>query len=90
MPFIDRKALGGVAGIIGAGGNIGGVIAGFMVKFTGSVPAALFYIGLFVVFAGCCCAAVRFSKEHKEAEQRLYDEAIAQRDAMDSSLATAS
>ncbi len=28
VPFIDRKALGGVAGIIGAGGNVGAVAAG--------------------------------------------------------------
>lgn len=30
VPFIDRKALGGVAGIIGAGGNVGAVAAGFL------------------------------------------------------------
>ncbi|UUZ53939.1 hypothetical protein LP419_36170 [Massilia sp. H-1] len=27
VPFIDNKALGGVAGIIGAGGNVGAVAA---------------------------------------------------------------
>ena len=28
VPFIDRKVLGGVSGIVGAGGNVGGVAAG--------------------------------------------------------------
>ncbi len=32
VPFIDRDALGGVAGIIGAGGNVGAVAAGFLLK----------------------------------------------------------
>ena len=32
VPFIDRNALGGVAGIIGAGGNAGAVAAGFLLK----------------------------------------------------------
>jgi NNP family nitrate/nitrite transporter-like MFS transporter len=32
VPFIDRNALGGVAGIIGAGGNVGAVAAGFLLK----------------------------------------------------------
>jgi NNP family nitrate/nitrite transporter-like MFS transporter len=35
VPFIDRKALGGVAGIIGAGGNVGAVAAGFLMKGLG-------------------------------------------------------
>ena len=37
VPFIDRKALGGVAGIVGAGGNVGAVAAGFLQKSLGSV-----------------------------------------------------
>ncbi|MFM2085233.1 MAG: hypothetical protein RLZZ237_102, partial [Pseudomonadota bacterium] len=35
VPFIDRKALGGVTGIIGAGGNVGAVAAGFLMKGMG-------------------------------------------------------
>ena len=44
-PFIDRKALGGVAGIIGAGGNIGGVAAAFLFKEMGNLPNTLFALG---------------------------------------------
>jgi hypothetical protein len=35
VPFIDKRALGGVAGIIGAGGNVGAVAAGFLMKGLG-------------------------------------------------------
>jgi NNP family nitrate/nitrite transporter-like MFS transporter len=32
VPFINREALGEVAGIVGAGGNVGAVAAGFLLK----------------------------------------------------------
>ena len=89
VPFIDRKALGGVAGIIGAGGNIGAVGAGFLVKATGNLPQALYLLGWIVLACAVCAAAVRFSVKHKQAEQRLYDEALAQRQAQATGLATA-
>jgi NNP family nitrate/nitrite transporter-like MFS transporter len=82
VPFVDRKALGGVTGIVGAGGNAGAVAAGFLLKFTGSLSAALFDIGLIVIVAAFCAAAVRFSQAHKQSEQALYDEAVAQRESV--------
>jgi NNP family nitrate/nitrite transporter-like MFS transporter len=79
VPFVDRKALGGVAGIIGAGGNVGAVAAGFLVKGAGNLPTALFIIGCSVIFCAICAATIRFSPTHKRAEQKLFDEAVAQR-----------
>ena len=78
-PFIDRKALGGVAGIIGAGGNAGGVGAGFLLKATGTLPAALFDLGLIVLACSLCALCVRFSQAHKCCEDALYEQAIAER-----------
>lgn len=79
VPFVDRKALGGVTGIVGAGGNVGAVAAGFLLKAVGSVPAALFDLGVSVLVCSACAAAVRFSRQHKVAEQALYDAAVAER-----------
>ncbi|NKF23445.1 NarK family nitrate/nitrite MFS transporter [Solimonas sp. C16B3] len=79
VPFIDRKSLGGVAGIVGAGGNVGAVAAGFVLKSTGSVQHTFALLGGFVVIASLCAIAVRFSKEHKDSEEKLYQEAVAQR-----------
>ncbi|MEY2937236.1 MAG: hypothetical protein RL033_7985 [Pseudomonadota bacterium] len=79
VPFIDRKSLGGVAGIIGAGGNVGAVLAGFLLKGTGSLDVCFAWLGGIVTFGSLCALAVRFSTAHKENEQRLYDEAVAQR-----------
>jgi len=84
VPFIDRKALGGVAGIIGAGGNVGAVAAGFLMKGVGDTQQTLFILGLFVTASAACAIAVRFSREHKTREERLYQEAVAARAALQS------
>ena len=79
VPFIDRKALGGVAGIIGAGGNVGAVAAGFLMKGVGDVQKTFFYLGAFVVVSAFCAIAVRFTRTHKEFEEKLYQQAVAER-----------
>ena len=82
VPFIDRKALGGVAGIIGAGGNVGAVAAGFLFKGVGSVADSLFYLGWAVLACAVGAALIRFSLKHRQAEQLLYDQAVAERNGM--------
>jgi NNP family nitrate/nitrite transporter-like MFS transporter len=81
VPFVNRRALGGVAGIVGAGGNVGAVAAGFIVKGSPSIQQSLFILGGIVTASAVCALAVRFSHEHKAEERRLFDEAIALRDA---------
>jgi MFS transporter, NNP family, nitrate/nitrite transporter len=79
VPFIDRKSLGGVAGIVGAGGNVGAVLAGFLLKGVGSLEHTFALLGGIVTVTSLCAVAVRFSASHKESEQRLYEEAVAER-----------
>jgi len=81
VPFIDRKALGGVAGIIGAGGNVGAVAAGFLMKGLGDTQQTLTMLGALVTVSALCAIAVRFSPEHKAQEQELHDLALATRNA---------
>jgi NNP family nitrate/nitrite transporter-like MFS transporter len=80
VPFIDRKSLGGVAGIIGAGGNVGAVAAGFLLKGVGNVEQCFGILGGCVIAAAFCAAAIRFTAAHKEREQALYADAIRERD----------
>jgi NNP family nitrate/nitrite transporter-like MFS transporter len=79
IPFVNRQALGGVAGIVGAGGNVGAVAAGFMVKGSSSVAAALFLLGVSVTCSALCALAVRFSQEQKREERELFDAAVSHR-----------
>ncbi len=82
VPFIDRQSLGGVAGIIGAGGNVGAVAAGFLLKGMNDVQSCLMVLGVLVAISAVCAIAVRFSAEHKEREQALFESALNQREAM--------
>lgn len=46
VPLINRKALGAVSGIVGAGGNVGAVSAGFLFKSAGiDWPTAFLFLG---------------------------------------------
>jgi NNP family nitrate/nitrite transporter-like MFS transporter len=67
VPFIDSKALGGVAGIIGAGGNAGAVAAGFLMKGTGNIQQTLSILSALVVISALCAIAVRFTINSTEA-----------------------
>jgi MFS transporter, NNP family, nitrate/nitrite transporter len=51
VPFINTKALGSVAGIVGAGGNLGAVAAGLLFTDLVPWPQALLILGVSVV--GC-------------------------------------
>jgi NNP family nitrate/nitrite transporter-like MFS transporter len=79
IPFVDRKVLGGVAGLVGAGGNLGAVLAGFVNKGVDTPQNALTFLGFVVLAISFSVLLVRFSLAHKLAEQRLLDEAVAQR-----------
>jgi NNP family nitrate/nitrite transporter-like MFS transporter len=70
VPFVNKRALGAVAGIVGAGGNVGAVAAGFLFK-TSSItwPQALLILGCLVFLSSSLAFLVRFS-ERDEATAR--------------------
>ncbi len=61
VPFVAPKALGGVAGIVGAGGNVGAVLAGFLMKGTGDIAQTLTILSMLVLAASLCAIAARFT-----------------------------
>ena len=77
VPFINRKALGSVAGIVGAGGNAGAVAAGFLFRMEGLPwPQALLILGVVVTCTASLTLLVRFSpaaevEAREEMEERL-------------------
>ena len=53
VPFINKDAIGSVAGIVGAGGNIGAMLVGFLFKAKDmTYSQAFLYIGIGVVITG--------------------------------------
>ena len=63
VPFVNPKAMGSVAGIVGAGGNAGAVAAGFLFKDLSDWPTALLVLGAIVTVCSFFAFAVRFSPE---------------------------
>ena len=78
VPFINRKAIGAVSGIVGAGGNAGAVAAGFLFKSENlSYPEALTIIGITVSVVSLLSLAIRFSKSAEQEAQQEMEEALA-------------
>ena len=82
MPFINKQALGAVAGIVGAGGNAGAVAAMFLFKkqLTGlEWPEAFLIVGAIVTVVSFSVFAVRFSPAAEAAAQAAHDAAMDER-----------
>jgi NNP family nitrate/nitrite transporter-like MFS transporter len=61
-PFINRRGMGAVAGIVGAGGNAGAVAAGFLLKMTNVTdPRGLLTLGFIVSAVALLAPLIRFS-----------------------------
>jgi len=68
VPFINKRALGAVAGIVGAGGNFGAVSAGFLFKAEALTwPQALLILGVIVTLCAGFAAMVTFSEADEAA-----------------------
>lgn len=66
VPFINPKALGSVAGIVGAGGNLGAVGAGLLFADLMPWPTAIMILGFTVVVASFSTFFVRARPERAE------------------------
>jgi len=75
VPFINKKALGAVAGVVGAGGNAGAVAAGFLFKGAMDWPDVFFVIGVTVACASVLAFFVRFSEAQEEEEKANFEAA---------------
>jgi MFS transporter, NNP family, nitrate/nitrite transporter len=64
VPFINNKAIGAVSGIVGAGGNVGAVLAGFLFKSeTISYRESLFIIGIVVIAVSATALLLSLSRK---------------------------
>ena len=75
VPFVNRRALGSVAGIVGAGGNAGAVAAGFLFKAEGLDWSTAFLLaGLVVTAVSFLSFAVKFGEvAEAEFDRRAFD-----------------
>ena len=80
VPFVNQKAVGSVAGIVGAGGNVGAMLIGFLFKSM-SYSTAFLYLGGAVFVVGVVVLTVRLMSkkagENKLAQPIEMSEAVA-------------
>ncbi|MCG8449072.1 MAG: MFS transporter [Pirellulales bacterium] len=79
VPFVNKKALGAVAGIVGAGGNAGAVAAGFLFKGSLEWPTALLVLGGLVTACSFLTFAVRFDPDAETEAKKDFAEAVKQK-----------
>ena len=72
VPFINKKALGAVAGVVGAGGNAGAVLAGFLFKGSMDWSHAFLILGMIVTCASVLAFFVRFSTKQEDEERAAF------------------
>ncbi|GAB4042465.1 NarK family nitrate/nitrite MFS transporter [Spirosoma jeollabukense] len=64
VPFVNPKAVGVISGVVGAGGNVGGMLMGFLFKSQSiTYGQAFLYIGCIVAVIGVLLFLVNFGKE---------------------------
>ena len=80
VPFINKKALGSVSGIVGAGGNMGAVAAGFLMRAESvSYQQALLILGFMVAAFSLFVLLVKFSPEDEKVAADEFNAALARR-----------
>jgi len=75
VPFIDKKALGAVSGVVGAGGNAGAVAAGFLFKGAMEWNDVFFVIGCVVAVASFLTFFLNFTPEQELEEKVAFEKA---------------
>ena len=77
VPFVNKDAIGSVAGIVGAGGNIGAMLVGFLFKSKNmTYSQAFYYIGIGVAVVGVLVLLTHLRTSGKsEAATEMKDEA---------------
>ena len=81
VPFINRRSLGSVAGIVGAGGPSGAVVAGFLFRSESmNTEQALLLIGIAVILIAPLVFLVRFSPQTEAEEKSAIERALGRRE----------
>lgn len=81
VPFINKKALGTVSGIVGAGGNAGAVAAGFLFKSEAlTYSEGLLILGICVAATSVLALAVRFAPADEKAAKEEMETLLEQQE----------
>lgn len=68
VPFVNKQALGSVSGIVGAGGNLGALLATLTFKYSGGDRNGFLYIGMTIVAISVLSYLMKFSESSSEVQ----------------------
>jgi NNP family nitrate/nitrite transporter-like MFS transporter len=72
VPFVNEKNVGMVSGIVGAGGNVGGMMFGFLFKSESITYVDAFrYIGFIAIAVSAIVMITKFDRSRRVKEQEL-------------------
>ena len=75
VPFVNEKNVGLISGIVGAGGNLGGMLFGFLFKSSAiTFIQAFTYIGYIVIAISAIVFITKFTSLTRTAEQTVMQE----------------
>jgi len=75
VPFVNEKNVGLISGVVGAGGNVGGMAFGFLFKSdTITYVEAFQYIGYIIIIASIIILLTKFSKTKSYEDQAESEE----------------
>jgi len=78
VPFINKRALGAVAGIVGAGGNVGAVCYGqFLLRSGFELQEVFLYLGFVVIALGTLGMGVKFSDAAEAEAKKEFEAGVA-------------
>ena len=90
VPFINKRSLGAVSGIVGAGGNVGAVLyAQFLLRSQLPLQDCFLYFGMVVAAIGLLGFGVRFTPEAEAQAKAEFDAGVAAAKARASTTSTA-
>ena len=90
VPFINKRSLGAVSGIVGAGGNVGAVLyAQFLLRGQLPLQDCFLYFGMVVAAIGLLGFGVRFTPEAEAQAKAEFDAGVAAAKARASTTSTA-
>ncbi|MFN8438690.1 MAG: MFS transporter [Cytophagales bacterium] len=68
VPFVNKQALGSVSGIVGAGGNLGALLATLTFKYSGGDRNGFLYIGMTIVAISVLSYLMKFTESSSEVQ----------------------
>ena len=83
VPFINKKCTGLISGIVGAGGNVGAVAAGFLFRGELEWSNALLILGVCVFMIAMAIPFIRFSQAVENETKVEINIALAQREKLE-------